>query len=205
MKKYLKFLFLSLLACIICAIGVFSYILFAPSESSRDVKRIEKACNANDFATAHQILSRLRQGCYDAGSRKDYLYALETLYTRELTYIVLNYPEDAELRIMVRMNEIQALGEKPVKDEMEVEFHDSFEYDSYRLWLSSYNTICRKLLDLAINIKNQQIAQLAVSLTKENLQIKEYASYDYGITVVDTDRKSITSRYEDAVNSGLFK
>ncbi len=194
------------------------------TNSSRELEEIEKACYANDYEAAHQILSKLRQNAIDnaskrsySESRADYLSALETVYTSELTYIVLNFPEDAELRIKVRMNEIQALGERPASDKElshhKKDFADSpknatkgYEYNSYKLWAQTYNAICRKLLDLAISVKNQNLAQTAVSMTRENLSFdsSRYRNARYRVQVVYTDRESITSKYEDAVKSGLF-
>ena len=87
---------------------------------ANDFASVQKACYANDYELAHQILANLRQNAIDKAeggeyskTRAEYLSALETLYTSELTYIVLNYPEEAELRIMIRMNELLPLGEKP--------------------------------------------------------------------------------------------
>ena len=177
----------------------------AETSAKRDVKKIEKVCYANDYEKAHLILSKLRQNAIgDRDFRKYYLSALETVYTSELTYIVLNYPENAELRIRVLMNEIQTFGTRPSSDAMDVSVSESYSYRDYQKWLLSYNTICRKLLDLAIGIKSQNLAKLAVSLTKENLEVYD-GFLGCGIKVVYTDRESITSKYEDAVNSGLFE
>lgn len=195
---------------------------------ANDFASVQKACYANDYESAHQILANLRQNAIDKAeggeyskTRAEYLSALETLYTSELTYIVLNYPEEAELRIMIRMNELLPLGEKPIDEYWPKNRDDiadipknrfrGYDNNSYMLWVKSYNAICSKLFDLAISVKNQHLAQTAVSLTKENLVFEDYPYAARHIKIktkiefTDTDRKSITSRYEDAVNSGLFK
>ena len=204
-KVFFSFLAIIILAGIIWHFfGIFIYSDIFERKREKAVEKIEHACYVNDYETAHQILSNLRQKAEIIEYRNVYLSALETVYTSELTYIVLNYPEDFELRIKVRMNEIQALGKKPVEDEIYVKSYESYDYENYELWLLTFNTICRKLFDLAISLRNQHLAQLAVSLTKENLIVEQLMTYDYRVQVVNTDRESITSKYEDAVKSGLF-
>jgi hypothetical protein len=60
-------------------------------------------------------------------------------------------------------------------------------------------------LDLAISAKNQHLAQKAVLLVKENVDIEHvpYSIY-YSMKLVNTDRDSIKSEYDKAVESGLF-
>lgn len=126
---------------------------------ANDFASVQKACYANDYESAHQILANLRQNAIDKAeggeyskTRAEYLSALETIYTSELTYIVLNFPEDAELRIAIRMNELQALGEKPTGDNYTWYSIDDgvdvpkkkgakgYEYNSYMLWALFYRS-----------------------------------------------------------------
>ena len=217
-----KIYLLSILVCMICGCGNSNSTKNKEADYGEDY---EKACYAHDYEAAHQILSVLRQNAISNAAledsfrttRSEYLSALETVYTSELTYIVLNFPEDSELRISLRMNELQPLGVRPSTDRLDLREWDildeardgiyvsGYDNNSYRLWLLSYNNICRKLLDLAISAKNQHLAQKAVLLVKENVDIEHvpYSIY-YSMKLVNTDRDSIKSEYDKAVESGLF-
>lgn len=198
----------------------------------RKPRTIEEACSVSDYATAHEILERLRYAVLTTSwaqqreNRAVYLSALETVYTSELTYIALNYPQDMDLRIMVRMNEMVPLGEKP--DEGLIGYYETEddgvleqkgqEYNTYALWVKTYNSICNKLFDVAVITKNQHLAQSATSFAKENIKftkgsdervvkingVKVDRAHGY-VQLVKTDINALKGRYNDAVKSGLFK
>lgn len=82
--------------------------------------------------------------------------------------------------------------------------------DNFSKSVKDFNSICQKILGIAINNKNQHLAQRVVSKFKSDIQVEKIGfvdnvHYRYKITADNGVINEAKATYQEAVKSGAFK
>lgn len=171
-------------------------------EYSTDIAGLNQAISNNDFNAAHQIC--------DKGRKKEEM--LEILLTTEVQYLVADGSSEAIDRIAYLINSVR-LGEKPQSGL--VSWGTGKEYETN---VKLINTVCDKVLDIAIANKNESLADKILLLYKDSIKRTEGSSkknvvvkgakvdgnHSY-IEFVDTDYQAAMTKFNKAKKDGVFK
>lgn len=171
-------------------------------EYSTDIAGLNQAISNNDFNAAHQIC--------DKGRKKEEM--LEILLTTEVQYLAADGSSEAIDRIAYLINSVR-LGEKPQSGL--VSWGTGKEYETN---VKLINTVCDKVLDIAIANKNESLADKILLLYKDSIKRTEGSSkknvvvkgakvdgnHSY-IEFVDTDYQAAMAKFNKAKKDGAFK
>ena len=171
-------------------------------EYSTDIAGLNQAISNNDFNAAHQIC--------DKGWKKQEM--LEILLTTEVQYLAADGSSEAIDRIAYLINSVR-LGVKPQSGL--VGYSTGEEYETN---VKLINTVCDKVLDIAIANKNESLADKILLLYKDSIKRTEGSSeknvvvkgakvdgYHSYIEFVDTDYQAAKTRFKKAKKDGAFK
>lgn len=175
-------------------------------EYSIDIASLNKAIANNDFNAAHQIYDK-----HWGGSDKEEM--LEILLTKEVQYLAADGSSEAFDRIAYLINSVR-LGEKP-QSGLIASYYTGAEYEKN---VKLINTVCDKVLDIAIVTKNERLADKILLLYKDSIKrtkgdskkkivvkgtiVEDGHSY---IEFVDTDYQAAKAKYNKAKKDGAFK
>lgn len=171
-------------------------------EYSTDIAGLNQAISNNDFNAAHQIC--------DKGRKKEEM--LEILLTTEVQYLAADGSSEAIDRIAYLINSVR-LGEKPQSGL--VSWGTGKEYETN---VKLINSVCDKVLDIAIANKNESLADKILLLYKDSIKRTEGSSknnvvvkgakvdgnHSY-IEFVDTDYQAAMAKFNKAKKDGAFK
>ena len=114
---------------------------------------------------------------------------------------------DIEGMITASIVKLQPSGAMPI------EFHNyegSFDYEPVLMYIgetNKYNTICLKMLDLAIQNKNRSLAKKIVSIVKPSYDYSDFRDLTGDIRVKSKNEKAIDEakkKLEEAIAAGLI-
>ena len=197
------------------------------------------AVKEGDYEAAHEILadlyevySQIEPDYSNKGekvlSQNEYYQAFDYIYKAETQYIIAEVGGmDAVDKIIFLMEDIPVDGTKPQKglcnweasEQLEARFPvtEAWSLNGYIVWTRHYNDLCNKILSLAINRKNQELAQSILLQFVDNVEvtqgsnttevkvdgIKVDVNHGY-IKYTSTDRDAAQEKYDKAVESGAF-
>lgn len=159
MKKILIFILIVVAAVFgICSCNIKSV------KTELLTKQYTQCCLSGDFAKAHVILGRLRELAYNSefgswymeGERNTYFGALEYIFKAELANICVSEQNKESARIKV----LAFLGQIPIECEKTGGLHEKRrgEDEAFTGSVAAYNHICDYMLDLAIDLKDKELA-----------------------------------------------
>lgn len=135
-----------------------------------------EACAKGDFETAHKIL----EGFDTRYEKNEYYQCFDYVYRQELEFVVAEMNgKEANDKVAFLLGAIPPLG---------VPNGNSFEKEDYQKWIEHYDALCDVVLNLAINRKNNDLAQTALLHYKQ-----------------DSKKDAAKQKYEEAVALGVFE
>ena len=180
----------------------------------------QDACRENDFEAAHIFLDHLyveygaavehntgfttkQDGENITSAARDYCFAAECVCSAELRYLASLNEDMAWTRAVALVKEMPVVGRKFAEGTYSTSNDGKCYFiESYQYYVDLRNHLCNLLLDLAIDNKNQEIAEKVLKCYCENCR-EEYGLY-YIYYNMD-DLKAAQKKYDEAVASGAFE
>ena len=186
----------------------------------------QDACRENDFEAAHIFLDRLHVEYGDAvknntdfsyglfsddgnnitNAARDYCLAAEFVYSAELRYLASLDEDMAWTRAVALVKEMPVVGRKLPEGtkHLMTKNGDCYFIDSYQYYVDLRNHQCNLLLELAIDNKNQEIAEKVLKCYCENCVLSKSPGSNYMYYDID-DLEAAKEKYDEAVASGAFE
>ncbi len=163
-------------------------------ENGKEYANYREACRDGDFDVAHKFLDKLKEeATWDSEIVQE---AENYIFDYEVNTLISQNTEEANTRVVYLLNEIPIRGTKCSIGEL---IHDSEESD-YGRSCSMFNIKCNKILELAISLKNQNMAKKILPLFKEDEIVDFYTVKAYSYDTRDAAQK----KYDNAVAEELF-
>ena len=206
------------------AIGINDY------EANADYK---SAIGINDYEAAHKIIKQLgmdfeeeraeqlaKGGDFGTDERmsveskaQTYFEAIKDVYCSEVMYLMSDNNSEVDTKIIFILNELPNLGIK-YQEGKELHFGGYEEYQkeclNYFLYSESVrcnNTVCDKILSIAIAMKNDKMAKLALSQFKDECMTVKGTSNGWSCDCVQYNsntKDEAQRKYHEAVQNGVF-
>lgn len=193
----------------------------------------KSAIGINDYEAAHKIIKQLGMDYeeeraeqlakgeeFGADERmsveskaQTYFDAIKDVYCSEVMYLMSDNNSEVDTKIIFILNEMPNLGIKYEEDKP-LNFSGNEEYQkeclNYFLYSESVrcnNIVCDKILSIAIAMKNDKMAKLALSQFKDECMTVKGTSDGWSRDCVqyNSDTKDEAQRkYHEAVQNGVF-
>lgn len=190
----------------------------------------KSAIGINDYEAAHKIIKQLgmdfeeeraEQLAKGRDFRTDermsveskaqtYFEAIKDIYCSEVMYLMSDNNSEVDTKIIFILNEMPNLGIK-YEEGKALHFSGYPEYQkeclNYFLYSESVrcnNIVCDKILSIAIAMKNDKMAKLALSQFKDEcMTVKELYS-DNCVQYNSNTKDEAQRKYHEAVQNGVF-
>ena len=224
MKLIIALVFIGALSLIITSCGE-KYANYKEAVKDNEYANYKEAVKDNDFEAAHMFLDENYKEFEDVWNKYydeldytnnyrskiekaaiKYSQAASYILCAEARYLISNYGEEATERIEFLFNEIVVLGEKVVgtgyhpggvKDRQEA----CVKLDCYKQTVKYNNELCNVVLNLAINNHNEELAKLALSYYMQDW----INNWGDDVSWIDSDKEAAQKKYDEAVDSDVFK
>lgn len=189
----------------------------------------KSAIGKNDYEAAHKIIKQLgmdfeeeraeqlAKGIYFGGDERmsveskaqTYFEAIKDVYCSEVMYLMSDNNSEVDTKIIFILNELPNLG---IKYEEGKELYFDFggysveiqkaclNYFLYSESVRCNNIVCDKILNIAIAMKNDKMAKLALSQFKDECMTDEESCVRYNSNTKDEAQR----KYHEAVQNGVF-
>ena len=161
-------------------------------------ERAEQLAKGGDFGTDERMSVESKA--------QTYFEAIKDVYCSEVMYLMSDNNSEVDTKIIFILNELPNLGIK-YQEGKELHFRGYAEYQkeclNYFLYSESVrcnNTVCDKILSIAIAMKNDKMAKLALSQFKDECMTDEYVYVRYNSNTKDEAQR----KYHEAVQNGVF-
>ena len=190
----------------------------------------KSAIGINDYEAAHKIIKQLgtdfeeeraeqlaKGGDFGRDERmsveskaQTYFEAIKDVYCSEVMYLMSDNNSEVDTKIIFILNEMPNLGIK-YEEGKELHFSGYAEYQkeclNYFLYSESVrcnNTVCDKILSIAIAMKNDKMAKLALSQFKDEcMTVQDTWGYDC-VRYNSNTKDEAQRKYHEAVQNGVF-
>lgn len=189
----------------------------------------KSAIEINDYEAAHKIIKQLRidfeeERTEQLAKGKEfgsdermsveskaqvYFEAIKDIYCSEVMYLMSDNNSEVDTKISFILNELHYLGIKYEEGKV-LHFGGYEEYQkeclNYFLYSESVrcnNIVCDKVLSLAIAMKNDKVAKLALSLFKDECTTVQ-ESFDVCVRYNSNTKDEAQRKYHEAVQNGFF-
>ena len=207
----------------LCAMGI-ALASCGGSSSKADYK---SAIEINDYEAAHKIIKQLGMDFeeeraeqlakgeeFGADERmsveskaQTYFEAIKDIYCSEVMYLMSDNNSEVDTKIIFILNELPNLGIK-YQEGKELYFIDGnaesqrecLNYFLYSESVRCNKTVCDKILSIAIAMKNDKMAKLALSQFKDECMTDEESCVRYNSNTKDEAQR----KYHEAVQNGVF-
>lgn len=191
----------------------------------------KSAIGINDYEAAHKIIQQLRMdfeeekveqfsGDFGTDERmsveskaQTYFDAIKDVYCSEVMYLMSDNNSEVDTKIIFILNEMPNLGIKYVEGKP-LHFSGYEEYQkeclNYFLYSESVrcnNIVCDKILSIAIAMKNDKMAKLALSQFKDECMTVKGTSDGWSCDCVQYNsytKDEAQRKYHEAVQNGVF-
>lgn len=209
---------------LIAALTLTSCNLFSSSDKYDGNYR--EACRNMDFEAAHKILDKMveeNKGSSLFGEDQEVIEATDYIFNAESLYLVSQNTSEANTRVVYLLSELPMKG-RAMPEGSEISDIDELDgdggYTSYISYANRYNSKCLAILNTAISVGNQEVAEKILSMIKDDAssitkkEKKVYGDPDDGnydeeeksYVHYTTDSKDKAKKlYEQAVQEGKFK
>lgn len=227
---------------ILCSLATYIFVACGNSATNSDNKNnynnYREAVDANDFSAAHKMLGDLYEE-YTAvyakrefNIRKDssfvvqekYYKAFDYVYGKEIQFLLSNFEgKDVADKITFLLHEIPRDGRKFPAGLCDYSVAcmgtwgaEGKPLKAYVIWVEHYNNLCSKILSLAINRKNEEVAKQVLMCFEDNVEVTEGESNGIMIDGVSVDgnhgyikyttkdKDEANEKYKKAVELGIF-
>lgn len=241
MQRNLLFViaFIGLTLTTLCSCGGNSATKETEETEGTEIGNYRDAVRKGDFDTARDILAKYREVYYEESSKngilnrderkeaeKKYYAAFDYIYKSEVQYLLSELDGDECIdKVTFLLEDIPVEGEKFPQGLCEYSIarrggwgDEGIPLDQYIVWTQHFNRLCNNILSLAINRKNQKLAELIVSKFVDNVEattgsgngdkvvdgVKIDGNSGY-IKYTSTDRDAAKKKYDEAVKNGAFE
>jgi len=168
-------------------------------DNGKEYTSYQDACRDGDFSAAYKIIE-ITDGTEED---KDYVFNAEMLY------LASQNTEDASSRILYLLAEYHIPG-TPTAPNGEYNFDKAYDgAKKYVEGISRYNNRCNSVLDMAIALKNEKLANGVINLMKQNVDVEEdngtlhlFKVSSKGVNNNDIDIAK--KKLEEAIKDGKF-
>lgn len=224
---------------ILCSLATYIFVACGNSATNSDNKNnysnYREAVDANDFSAAHKMLGDLYEEYTVAYAieyynlakdssyvlQEKYYKAFDYVYGKEIQFLLSNFEgKDVADKITFLLHEIPRDGRKfPAGlcdyDVAYMETQKGKPLKAYVIWVEHYNNLCRQILSLAINRKNEEIAKQVLMCFEDNVEvttgngrimvdgIRVGANHGY-IKYTTKDKDEANEKYKKVVELGIF-
>ncbi len=189
------------------------------SSSDKYDGNYREACRNMDFEAAHKILDKMvaeKTSIFD--DDKDVIEATDYIFNAESLFLVSQNTSEANTRVVYLLSELPIKGRQLQEGEQyneNDEIEDDGGYTSYMSYVNRFNSKCLSILNTAISVGNQEIAEKVLSMIKEDAGTvtknrdvpgEVYYTEDLKLAHYTTESKDKAKKlYEQAVQEGKFK
>lgn len=187
----------------------------------------KSAIGINDYEAAHKIIKQLGMDFeeeraeqlakgeeFGADERmsveskaQTYFEAIKDIYCSEVMYLMSDNNSEVDTKIIFILNELPNLGIK-YQEGKKLYFisgnaesqKECLNYFLYSESVRCNNTVCDKILSIAIAMKNDKMAKLALSQFKDECMTDEESCVRYNSNTKDEAQR----KYHEAVQNGVF-
>ena len=187
----------------------------------------KSAIGINDYEAAHKIIKQLGMDFeeeraeqlakgeeFGADERmsveskaQTYFEAIKDIYCSEVMYLMSDNNSEVDTKIIFILNELPNLGIK-YQEGKKLYFisgnaesqKECLNYFLYSESVRCNNTVCDKILSIAIAMKNDKMAKLALSQFKDECMTDEESCVRYNSNTKDEAQ----IKYHEAVQNGVF-
>lgn len=173
-----------------------------------------EACRNMDFEAAHKILDKMVAEKTSYDDDKDVIEATDYIFNAESLYLVSQNTSEANTRVIYLLSELPIKG-KALPEGMEYEGDDYLDedggYTSYMSYVNRFNSKCLSILNTAISVGNQEVAEKVLSMIKEDAgSVTKQPSNEYDeptkhVHYTTESKDKAKKLYEEAVKEGKFK
>ena len=136
-----------------------------------------------------------------------YFEAIKDIYCSEVMYLMSDNNSEVDTKIIFILNELPNLGIK-YQEGKKLYFisgnaesqKECLNYFLYSESVRCNNTVCDKILSIAIAMKNDKMAKLALSQFKDECMTDEESCVRYNSNTKDEAQR----KYHEAVQNGVF-
>ena len=164
----------------------------------------QDACRNNDFVAAYRIIELNDGGDEDK----------DNVFNAEMLYLVSLNTEEASKRVLYLLAEYNIPGTpavigKEYRDLKKVEYADMKVFQ-YIDGVNRFNARCNSVLDLAITMGNEKLANDVIKLYKKNYEIENISEFIGNglvkvIGYVETEKENAIAKLEKAIEDGAFE
>ena len=212
---------------ILCTMTVALASCGSGSSGKADYK---SAIGINDYEAAHKIIKQLGMDFEEERAEQlakgeefmvdermsveskaqTYFEAIKDVYCSEVMYLMSDNNSEVDTKIIFILNEMPNLGIK-YEEGKELHFMGYEEYQkeclNYFLYSESVrcnNTVCDKILSIAIAMKNDKMAKLALSQFKDECMTVHEECYTDIVRYNSNTKDEAQRKYHEAVQNGVF-
>ena len=188
MKKIIFWALIGIVMIVLCGCGGKIGNNTVKGENGKEYESYREACRDGDFDAAHKFLDRLKDEIDDRASKEKYQEAEDYVFNYEVNALVSQNSEEANTRIIYLLNEIPIEGTKQSIGTISAG-------TDYGISCNRFNIKLNKILELAISMRNQDIAKKLLPLYKED----EVISDPYRVSAYTYDtRDAAQAKYDKA-------
>lgn len=179
----------------------------------------QQACRAQDYEAAYVFVDRVENK--KGSDSEDFLKIRDYVVSSEILYLLSMSSEEASNRVLYLITEIKPAERLVAEGFVDLHIHwnskngsypDKERIDAYRSRVETYNKQCGQILDLAIQNKNQKLAQsilksfipsveVEVSVKEQTFGVDHEC---YNVSYSERAKESAQAKYDEAVASGAF-
>ncbi|MDE6311254.1 MAG: hypothetical protein K2L96_05495 [Muribaculaceae bacterium] len=164
-----------------------------------DPKSYIDAVNQQDFVLAHNILDELYADYLAAYSKskhfsfsedQKYWNAANHIYNAEMDYLLPQNDDTATKRAVFTLVQMNPIGDEPIDGHTYSGYNDHMgRYKTYVNFVSEYNKLCLKIIELALFYDNEDAAKTVAKKIKTGYTLEEHDSqYTWTANNIDKER-----------------
>ena len=168
------------------------------SVNYRDPKAYINAVNQQDFTLAHNVLDELYADYLDAYNKskfftfdedQKYWTAANHIYNAEMDYLLPQNDEAASKRAVFTLVQMNTIGDEPISGHSYSGYDDHMgRYKTYVNFVSEYNRLCLKIIELAMFYENEDVANTIAKKIKTGYTL-ERKDHNYTWTANNADKE----------------
>lgn len=191
------------------------------SSDGKEYTSYREACRAGDFESAHKFLDILYNEYVEGyGSASDYQShkvrevrekyhaALNDIFKQEMMFLASDGSEQASDKIIYLLTEVPMEGSPHPEGKYNYDmigeiYHEAKDHVTYCKYVSNFNNLCNKILDLAISQNNQYLAKKVITMYLQNVENEDgervnSATHYYYVKYTWADKEKAVAKCKEA-------
>lgn len=186
------------------------------SSDGKEYTSYREACRAGDFESAHKFLDILYNEYVEGyGSARDYRSnevrevrekyhaALNDIFKQEMMFLASDGSEQASDKIIYLLTEVPMEGSPHPEGKysiikIEEIYDEAKDHVTYCKYVSNFNNLCNKILDLAISQNNQYLAKKVITMYLQNVENEHSDESGYYVKYTWADKEKAVAKCKEA-------